>query len=376
MAFSYWESNQWLEGVDLFVIGGGIVGLSAARLAKERHPHWRVVVLDQSAFGSGGSSKNAGFACFGSTSELLHDRRTLGDDAALELVRMRLRGLEMLRKTVGDDALGYSACGSVEFFPPFGTESALDAQGLEEMNAWIQPATGLQSTFQFRDPNQFDDVAQSSAGQAIFSPLEGTIDTGKMNRSLRELATNAGVDVLTGIRVERIQCESGNWQVNLKQVGVPDASQATLQAPHLILATNAFAAELLPELDVRPARNMVMVTAPVPAWSFHHSVHLDAGYVYARSIGNRMLIGGGRHWGLSDVDTESRLVEWLHALWPRTKEVPIEYRWSGSLGISDIRYPIVQRIGRGGVAAVRMGGMGVAIGMEIAKQAVNILSAD
>jgi hypothetical protein len=30
MAFSYWESTEWLEGNDLIVIGGGIVGLSAA----------------------------------------------------------------------------------------------------------------------------------------------------------------------------------------------------------------------------------------------------------------------------------------------------------------------------------------------------------
>jgi glycine/D-amino acid oxidase-like deaminating enzyme len=119
MAFSYWESNEWLEDVDLLVVGGGIVGLSAAFRAREMHPEWRILVVEADPFGGGGSSRNAGFTCFGSATELMQDRKTLGDHAALELVRQRWNGLQKLRATFGDLALGHQASGSIELFPSF-----------------------------------------------------------------------------------------------------------------------------------------------------------------------------------------------------------------------------------------------------------------
>ena len=59
------------------VIGGGIVGLFTALFHKRAHPSHHVVVLEKGAFPSGASVRNAGFACFGSPSELLADIATV-----------------------------------------------------------------------------------------------------------------------------------------------------------------------------------------------------------------------------------------------------------------------------------------------------------
>jgi len=371
MAFSYWESKEWLEGIDLCVIGGGIVGLSAAIFAKEKHPHWHIVVLESTPFGGGGSSKNAGFACFGSASELRQDRMELGDKEALQLVKKRLEGLQLLRRTLGDEAIGLSACGSVEFFVPGGLKPLRDEE-LKDLNEWISGATGVSNTFETCAASKFSEYASRPEERAIFSRLEGVIDTGRLNRTMRGRAHEMGIDLICGMEVKRLDEFETGWSVKVEQ----GKNNGAVHAPRVVIATNAFARELMPMADVAPALNRVLVTEPIPNWDFHHAVHLEAGYVYARSIGNRMLIGGGRHWDLPPADTEKKLEDWLHSLWPRTKKAAIAYRWVGYLGIGSSRQPIIRKLGRGAVAAVRMGGMGIAIGMQVGKQAAELLSSD
>ena len=120
---------------------------------------------------------------------------------------------------------------------------------------------------------------------------------------------------------------------------------------------------------------MVLVTEPIDHLAPQPTVHLDAGYVYARSIGNRLLIGGGRHWGVDHLpELESRLVERLHAIWPISKAVKIEQRWTGVLGIGKERLPIIQEAKPGIHVAVRLGGMGVAMGMQCGHQAAELVA--
>lgn len=355
------------------VVGGGLVGLSAALRVQKLHPQWKITVIDRHPFGGGGSTRNAGFACFGSATELREDRLNLGDDVALELVRKRLTGLQLLREQLGDSNIGYRESGSVELFLK-GKQHHSEAPVRDEIHAlnnWISPATGIDKTFVSLDFEQLKGVNALAIEQAISSPLEGCVDTGKMMQALKHQAVHAGINVINGCHVTDIQSEAAVPKIRLSET--PEGG-TWFETERLLLTTNAFTRELMEDLDVHPASNLVLVTEPLEHLTPQPTVHLDAGYVYARSIGNRLLIGGGRHWETDNsLELESRLMEYLSAIWPQSKSVKIQHRWTGVLGIGKERLPIIKTVKPNIHVAVRLGGMGVSIGMQCGHQVADII---
>lgn len=77
---SYWERETFLKNIDVLIVGSGIVGLSAALHLKEKSPSLNVVIAERWTFPFGASTKNAGFSCFGSVSELLDDLEKRGSN--------------------------------------------------------------------------------------------------------------------------------------------------------------------------------------------------------------------------------------------------------------------------------------------------------
>jgi glycine/D-amino acid oxidase-like deaminating enzyme len=156
----------------------------------------------------------------------------------------------------------------------------------------------------------------------------------------------------------------------------------TFHAGRVLVATNGFATQLMPELAVVPARNQVLVTAPIPDLALRGAFHYDKGYVYFRNVGDRILLGGGRNQDIiGETSTEllphgpirDYLTELLHTLVVAPAPIVIARWWSGIMGVGAQKQPIVQPVGRHTVVAVRMGGMGVAIGTQIGEDAAELL---
>ena len=73
MNLSYWEIKSWFKNVDFTIVGSGIVGLSCALNLRKKFPKAKIVILEKGMLPQGASTKNAGFACFGSVSEIVED---------------------------------------------------------------------------------------------------------------------------------------------------------------------------------------------------------------------------------------------------------------------------------------------------------------
>lgn len=69
---SYWEQSAMLD-YDFVVLGGGITGMFCALTYRKQYSKAKIAILERGLFSLGASTKNAGFACFGSLSELVKD---------------------------------------------------------------------------------------------------------------------------------------------------------------------------------------------------------------------------------------------------------------------------------------------------------------
>lgn len=233
-------------------------------------------------------------------------------------------------------------------------------------------------TFHIATGKELAGINSKTIEGAIASPLEGAIETGKMMQALRSKAQKTGIRLLFGLNVTGWNQHTTNHQIEIERVGPSGvAERFAMKAPHVAIATNAFARELIPKCDVNPKENMVLVTEAIDNLSFDGTVHMDAGHLYARNIQNRMLIGGGRHWNLkNNTELEQKLKALLNDAFPETLMANIEYQWTGILGIGATRMPIVSKLHARSVAAVKLGGMGVAMGMQLGKESIELLLSD
>jgi glycine/D-amino acid oxidase-like deaminating enzyme len=145
---------------------------------------------------------------------------------------------------------------------------------------------------------------------------------------------------------------------------------------HLFIATNAFATKLI-DVDLKPARNQVIITATIESLHIKGVFHLNEGYYYFRNVGDRILIGGGRHLSKKEETTDAldttpkiqlALEHILNHVILNNTNFEIEHRWSGILGVGKKKKPILKSFDDRVHCAVRLGGMGVAIGSEIGRQ--------
>jgi len=372
---SYWEQQSFLQ-YDHIVIGAGIVGLHTAIELKEKYPQQRVLVLERSLFPYGASTRNAGFACMGSLTELLDDLQHMTEDETVQLYERRKVGLQFLRKRLGDDAIGYKENGSYELISE--DELPLLLQ-MERLNDLLQAVTGKPAFVMANERVATFGFAQNKVSALIENTCEGELHTGKMMRALTDFALQQGVEIKTGAMVAAI--EESELQVTVILHDAQRKEDVNLQCKQIYLCTNAFTKQFLPQEDVTPGRGQVLITEPIAKLPFKGVFHFDKGYYYFREIDNRVLFGGGRHLDFEGETTneialhntiQQDLEQKLQELILPGQSFKIAQRWSGIMAFGKTKRPIVQRFSPRIAGAFRMGGMGVALGAAVAKELVSL----
>lgn len=373
---SYWERQSFIA-YDHIIVGSGIVGVSTAIELKEAFPTARVLVLERGLLPSGASTRNAGFACMGSATELLDDLKHQDETSVVQLFLKRKQGLAMLRERLGDDALGYRADGGYELLAQ---KDAADLLQLDYLNALLRPALGQDAFRPAGERIQEFGFSENRLAGLIENTCEGSLDTGKTMHNLLLLAAQKGIEVKTGAEVLRFQEEENAVSIELKDPFRP--ASLWLKSATLCICTNAFCPQLLPDETLLPGRGQILITKPVPGLRFKGIFHYDAGYYYFRELDGRVLIGGGRNldfeaeqtlaFGLTTL-VQQDLEQKLRELILPNQTFEIDMRWSGIMAFGPTKEPAVKAFSERVFGAFRMGGMGVALGSAAARELVALL---
>jgi hypothetical protein len=366
MNLSYWEHKTWLSNIDFAVIGSGIVGLNCALSLRKKYPKSKIVVFERGILPSGASTKNAGFACFGSISEILEDLKTHSEEEVIQLVKSRVEGLQLLRNTLGDQQLDYKEYGGYELFTKEDAELFETCKSkIDFVNEFLKPI--FNSEIFSEKENHFD--FKNIQPKLIYSKFEGQIDTGKMMLGLIKKASEENILILNSSEITNVSDNGIAVSLQLN-------SSEDILVKKVFIATNGFAKQFLNE-DIKPARAQVLVTKPIENLKIKGTFHLDKGYYYFRNIENRILFGGGRNLDFKTEETtdmeltqliQNKLEELLKTVILPTQSFEIDHRWSGIMGLGKQKKPIIKAVSENVFCGVRLGGMGVAIGSSIGKE--------
>jgi gamma-glutamylputrescine oxidase len=372
---SVWEKESFFAPKDFIIIGSGFTGLWSAYYLKKRYPDKSVLILERGIIPSGASSRNAGFACFGSFTELQSDTHNQGEAEMLELVEMRIKGLGKIRKKFSASQIDYENLGGYELVSPeqFPNINTLRTS-IDGLNGQLKTITGSQKTFQLND-SKIKSFGLGGSHHLIENKLEAQLHSGKLLEALVQLVHSEGITILTQVEVNKmdIQSDGVHLQTNLS---------ITLRAEQILVCTNAFAKTLLPDLDILPARGQILLTEPIEGLKIKGAFHYDEGYYYFRNLDNRVLLGGARNKFLSEEETfsagtsehiQDELERFLREIVLPGIPYQISLRWSGTMAVGKEKKPIVQKINDRLFCAVRMSGMGVALAPQLGKKVAGMM---
>lgn len=370
MDLSYWEIKNWFTDVDFTIVGSGIVGLHCALALREKFPNSKILILEKGMLPQGASTKNAGFACFGSISEIIDDLKSHSEEEVVQLIQKRWSGLQLLRKNLGDEAIDFKPYGGYELFLKNDKDNYNEClQKLPFINDLLKPL--FENDVFAKEVDRF--AFQGIQEQVVFNPFEAQIDTGKMMNALLQKAITSNILILNKVEVTSYHENSVGIEVALTDFSFPTKK--------LLFATNGFSAQLTKN-QVKPARAQVLITEPIPNLTIKGTFHLDKGYYYFRNIDNRILLGGGRNLAFGEETTteldlteliQNRLEELLKEVILPNTDYKIAHRWSGIMGLGSTKKPIVEQLSEHVYCGVRLGGMGVAIGSLIGQELADLV---
>ena len=153
-------------------------------------------------------------------------------------------------------------------------------------------------------------------------------------------------------------------------------------ADQVVVCSNAFVNALTERPIVEPGRGQVFITHSISDLNFRGNLHIDEGYYYLRSVGDRVLFGGARNldfdserttdFGIND-RIQMHLEEKLRWLFGSDFQFEVDQRWSGIMAFGKDKTPIIEQTEQGPILAVKMGGMGIALAGTIGEEVADLL---
>jgi len=314
--------------VDVVVVGAGVTGLSCARLLAENGV--RVRVLEARRAATGASGRNGGFALRGLSLPYARNRLT-------DVWRFTEEAVDRMADLAGD---AFRRAGSL-----YVVASEDEAAGARiEQKALVED--GFVAEWAERD--DLPPLLRPHFSGGLYNPGDGALHPGRWARRVLSLAVQAGASIADGTRA-------------LGLSGTTVATErGTVSADTVVVATDGYTNNLLPELDevITPARAQMLATEPLGERHFEHVVASREGWDYWQQTSEgRLLMGGQRDLELENEFTrddepsdsiQARIEHFARTLVPDLPRVT--HRWAGSMGFTPDWMPLVGALpGRPGV---------------------------
>ncbi|HRJ85864.1 MAG TPA: FAD-binding oxidoreductase [Ignavibacteria bacterium] len=369
---SFWEKNSFLH-YDVIIVGSGILGLSTACEIKEKFPGKDILVLERGIFPTGASTKNAGFLCFGSLTEILADIKSKGEQETISLVEKRWKGINYLKERLSENRIGYHCYGGYDLLD---TPRSGAIREIDRVNALLRQIFD-KDVFEVSDSriSEFGFNAEL-VSHMVYSPLEAQIDTGEMMKTLIKYAQFLGIQIINGAEVK----EAAEGKVTVWHSAMDES--IVFKGERIVICANAFVNKILPELAVKPGRGQVIITNEIEELKFKGIFHYNEGYYYFRNFGDRVILGGGRNLDFSkeesyDFSYNDMIIKDLKSKLDTMILPGVNYKisdkWTGIMGFTENKLPEIKVIDGSTIAALSCNGMGIALSGYIAREIVSLL---
>lgn len=206
------------------------------------------MVLESGVLPAGASTRNAGFTCFGSLTEIIENIEVMGAEKAIAQVKDRWEGLKLLRRALGDEAIGFSQTGNYELISE---ELVPQLKHLENINKLLYPIF-LSDVF-IRMDGRIEEFgfSKTHVKALVLNQFEGELHSGNMMKALQQKAQALGVVIRYGSEAERPRNIVGGLEVPVKN---NQGKTIVFRAKAAAVCVNGYTGTLLPEFDIKPGR--------------------------------------------------------------------------------------------------------------------------
>lgn len=303
------------DRADVLVIGGGITGVSLLHHLGKRGID--AVLVERHHLAAGASGRNAGFLLAGVADCYAEAVRIFGRSRARDIWNMTIENhIEEIDAIAGQD-VGHRR-----------TSSAILASGEQEARQLAESAELLRE----------DGFECGWDGRCLTNPTDGEVTPSLLVGAFARLAPQGSVR--EGVEVTGIEPQAGEVLVH--------AGGDECRAGAVIMATNAYTSQLLPQVAIEPTRAQMLASTPVATTVCERPTYSHFGYRYWRQLpGGEVLIGGWRDTSIATEigyddeptrDIQSHLEAHLKQLSPSAEVVR---RWAGIMGFTDSGLPLI-----------------------------------
>lgn len=354
---------------DVCIIGAGYTGLSAALYLANQG--FEVIVLEAHRVGWGASGRNGGQLGSGQRLDQIELEREFGEKTAHQLWELGREAKSLVRDLISSHTMKCDYRPGI-LYADHRNRLVAGSQAYVEK---LQRDYGY-GQVRFLDQQELRETVNTKAYYG------GALDTGaghlhplKFALGLAGAAKQAGAQIHENTRVRNIEPSKTTRVV---------CDQATVSAPHVLLACNGYLGGLDESVSrrVMPLNNYIIATEPLAAEQAQALIRKNIAVADSKNIvnyfrlsrDNRLLFGGGESYGYKfPKDIKSFVRPHMLSIFPQLADVKIDYGWGGTLGITMNRMPHVQRLEHNILTASGYSGHGLGMATLCGKLAGEVI---